>query len=567
MNFMTIVRSLFGRGGRPRRQPVRYRPEVTALEGRWLPSTITEFPLPPNNNGAGFTPVITNGPDGNLWFTDPAARSVGRITPTGQVTEFAPPSPDNGPSRGAGSAITTGPDGNVWFATEAFTNSISRVTPDGQFATFGLPGILGSVNGLTAGPDGNVWFTESVYPFTVEKVGFITPTGEITEFSISVPPGVRGSIGSITTGPDGNLWFTHDRTLATITPTGVLRDHVADNVGDALTTGPDGNLWASGPGFDPLTGRLAGDFIQRISVTGSVTTFSVGTFSLSHSAITAGPDGNLWFTEPDSNEIGRITPDGQITLYPVPTPGSLPTGIAAGSDGNVWFTEGASRHIGEIVVNGTPPAPAAATATALAIDVSKPSVGQTVHLTATVTSAAGTPTGTVSFYNTFSNGKTFLGTADLNGAGQAVLTTVFQFGPTENLTAVYNGSPAFAASTSPALLVKVSPVATTTTLTASATTVAVGRTLVLKVTVTPAFTGAGAPTGTIVLKDGNTTIRTATLIDATFDPSGRAVFRFVAGRPLWNHGLPRGTHHLTVSYLGDGANAASVSAALDVTVA
>jgi streptogramin lyase len=557
--------SLFGRGGRPRRQSARYRPEVTALEGRWLPSTITEFPLPPVNNPGGFTPGITSGPDGNLWFTDPAARSVGRITPAGQVTEFAPPSPDNGPSRGAGFAITTGPDGNVWFAAEAFFGAISRVTPDGQFATFQLPGSLGSVNGLTAGPDGNVWFTESVYPFTEDKVGFITPDGQITEFSISVPPGVRGGTGGITTGPDGNLWFTHERTLATITPTGVLRDHVADNVGAALTTGPDGNLWASGPGFDPLTGRLAGDFIQRISVTGSVTTFSVGTFSASLSAIAAGPDGNLWFTEPDSNEIGRITPAGQITLYPVPTAGSLPTGIAAGSNGNVWFTEGASRHIGEIVVNGTAPAPAAATATALAIDVSAPAIGQTVHLTATVTSAAGTPTGTVSFYDTFSNGKTFLGTADLNGAGQAVFTTAFKY-TFNNLTAVYSGSPAFAASTSPALLVTANPDPTTTTLTASATTVAVGQTVVLKVTVTPAFTGAGAPTGTVILKDGNTTIRTATLIDATFDPSGRAVFRFIAGRSLRNGGLPRGTHHLTVSYLGDGANAASVSAALDLTV-
>jgi streptogramin lyase len=556
MSCRWFVPWLFGRR-RPARKFIRYRPEVTALEGRWLPSTITEFPLPPVPSPAGYIPVITNGPDGNLWFTDPAVRSVGRITPAGQVTEFAPPSPDNGPSLGAGSAITAGSDGNVWFATEMLTGAITRVTPDGQFATFRLGDTLASVNGLTAGPDGNVWFTESVYPFTVEKVGFITPAGQITTFSFAAPPGVRGSPGSITTGPDGNLWFTHDRTLATITPTGVLRDHVADNVGDALTTGADGNLWASGPQFDSLTGRLAGDFIERISVTGSVTTFGVGTFSQSFSAITAGPDGNLWFTEPDSNEIGRITPAGQITLYPVPTAGSQPTGIAAGSNGNIWFTEAASRHIGEIVVNGTPPAPAAPTATALAIDVSAPAVGQAVRLTATVTSAAGTPTGTVIFHD----GNTLLGTADLNTAGQAVLPTVFHYAIPHNLSAVYNGSPAFATSQSPALRVTVSPDPTTTTLTASATHVAVGQTLALTVKVNPAFTGAGAPTGTVILKDGNTTIGTATL-----DASGRAVFRFIAGRSLRNGGLPRGTHHLTVSYLGDGAFAASVSAALDLTV-
>jgi streptogramin lyase len=553
-----IVLSLLGRGSRRRRKSARYRPEFTALEGRWLPATITEFPLPPLSSPAGFVPAITCGPDGNLWFTDPAAIKVGRITPTGQVTEFTPPAGGDA----AGSAITAGSDGNVWFAAGGFSPAVSRITPDGQITTFYVGSGLGSVGGLTAGPDGNVWFTLSIY-LGGEKVGFITPTGQVTAFSI--PTNVRfGGVGSITTGPDGNLWFTHDRTLATITPTGVLRDHMVDNVGSALTTGPDGNLWASGPGYDPLTGRLAGDFIQRISVSGSVTTFSVGTFSESRpSIITAGPDGNLWFVEPDSNEIGRITPAGQITLFPAPTPCSQPTGIAAGSNGNVWFTEGGSRHIGEIVVNGTPPPTPAATATALAIDVSGPAVGQPIHLTATVSSAAASPTGTVSFYE----GNTFLATGDLDASGQAVFATLFKYAIPQSLTAVYNGSPAFAASQSPALQVNVSPVATTTTLTASANFVAVGQTVVLKVKVTPAFTGAGAPQGTVILKDGNTTIGSAMLIDPTFDPSGRAVFRFVAGRSLQNGGLPRGKHHLTVSYLGDGANAASVSAAIDLTVA
>jgi virginiamycin B lyase len=548
-----------------RRKPLRkgtifsFRPTFEPLEGRWLPSTITEFPLPPLSFGGNYTNAITAGPDGNLWFTDAAAGKVGRITTSGQVTEFTVPSPDNGPSRGAGASITAGPDGNLWFSAAFPTLAITRVTLAGQFATFNLGESLGSVGGLTPGPDGNVWFTENVYPFTVENVGFITPAGQITKFSIAVPSGVRGAIGGITTGPDGNLWFTHDGTLATITPTGAIRDHVADNVGSALTTGPDGNLWASGARYDPLTGRLAGDFIERISVAGSVTTFSVGTFASYPSNITAGPDGNLWFTEPDSNEVGRITPAGQITLFAVPTPGSFPTGIAAGSNGNVFFTEAAARHIGEIVAAGKPPAPAAATATGLAIDVAAPAVGQTVHLTATVTSAAGTPAGTV----VFNDGAKFLGTANVNGAGQAVFTTAFQYAIPHDLTAVYNGSPAFATSQSPVLRVTVSQAATTTTLTASANPVAVGKTLVLTVKVTPAFTGAGAPMGTVILKDGTNTIGVATL-----DAYGQAVFTFIAGRSVRNSfpELPRGKHHLTVSYLGDGAFAPSVSAALDLTV-
>src|SRR5437868_11196462 len=137
MHFMTIVLSLFGRGGRPRRKSVRFRPEVAALEGRWLPSTITEFPLPPNSfmgTSYGAT-AITGGPDGNLWFTDPViVGQVGRITPAGRDTEFTPPSPDTGPSLGAGNAIPARPDGYVGFATASLTPAITRDTADGRLA-------------------------------------------------------------------------------------------------------------------------------------------------------------------------------------------------------------------------------------------------------------------------------------------------------------------------------------------------------------------------------------------------------------------------------------------------
>jgi virginiamycin B lyase len=62
--------------------------------------------------------------------------------------------------------------------------------------------------------------------------------------------------------------------------------------------------------------------------------------------ITAGPDGNLWFTEHSGNKIGRITPAGVITEFPIPTRRSGPFGITAGPDGNLWFTETNGNKIG-----------------------------------------------------------------------------------------------------------------------------------------------------------------------------------------------------------------------------
>jgi len=65
--------------------------------------------------------------------------------------------------------------------------------------------------------------------------------------------------------------------------------------------------------------------------------------------ITAGPDGNLWFTEFNTSKIGRMTPGGVIAEFPIPS-GGHPFGITRGSDGNLWFTEG--NHIGRITTSG-----------------------------------------------------------------------------------------------------------------------------------------------------------------------------------------------------------------------
>jgi hypothetical protein len=70
--------------------------------------------------------------------------------------------------------------------------------------------------------------------------------------------------------------------------------------------------------------------------------------------ITAGPDGNMWFTEPGLNRIGRITPRGRISQYPLPSADSQPAGIAAGPDGNLWFTESQANKIGRITPKATP---------------------------------------------------------------------------------------------------------------------------------------------------------------------------------------------------------------------
>lgn len=64
-------------------------------------------------------------------------------------------------------------------------------------------------------------------------------------------------------------------------------------------------------------------------------------------AITAGPDGALWFTNDHGNSIGRITTSGVVSNYTDPSI-RLPAWIVAGPDGALWFTNSGNDSIGTI---------------------------------------------------------------------------------------------------------------------------------------------------------------------------------------------------------------------------
>jgi sugar lactone lactonase YvrE len=149
--------------------------------GRITPTgTITEFPIPT----AGSEPVaIVTGSDGNLWFAEQDSVKIGRITPAGTITEFPLPSPDNEPR-----AIAAGPDGNIWFAMD--NGDIGRITPAGVITTC-TTGIAGDIEGLTAGPDGSMWFAE----FFENRIGKITATGT------GLAPNCTGSSTPVPAGP------------------------------------------------------------------------------------------------------------------------------------------------------------------------------------------------------------------------------------------------------------------------------------------------------------------------------------------------------------------------------
>ena len=213
---------------------------------------LTTFTVPQ----ASYIWDITSGPDGNLYFTDGASR-VWRVTKSGQFTAF----PFTDSTGGYPYQITSGPDGNLWFTDRA--GLIVKMTTAGEFTAFNVPRINGGTDDIAAGPDGNLWFTLDDTA-TSSKIGRITPSGVITEFSFPSPLSSDYLyLSGITAGPDGNLWFTYDN----------------------LTTNASA--------------------IGRMTTAGAITLTPTPTASSLPTDITVGPDGAMWFTE-GAGKVGRI---------------------------------------------------------------------------------------------------------------------------------------------------------------------------------------------------------------------------------------------------------------------
>jgi streptogramin lyase len=108
-----------------------------------------------------------------------------------------------------------------------------------------------------------------------------------------------------------------------------------------ITAGPDGNLWFT---------EINGNRIGRITTTGVVTEFVLPHPDSGPEGIAVGPDGALWFTEADVSRIGRITTGGAITEFPTPAEFAM-TQIVTGSDGNLWYASESAR-IGRVTPAG-----------------------------------------------------------------------------------------------------------------------------------------------------------------------------------------------------------------------
>jgi len=197
--------------------------------------------------------AIVAGPDRKLWAGD-RFDAVHRIAPTGRVELTVdlrklklPPAQVN--------AIVAGPDHRIWFSA---SNWIGAIVPtSGAVSGYTTPSPHPDITDLIAGPDGNLWFTE--HEPTANRIGRITTSGKVTEFSKGLPP--RGGPLRLAVGPDRNIWFTEAdvHEIGRVTPNGSITMYdvpASLNTSAAgIVLGADRNLWLTFPGAGKI-GRL-----------------------------------------------------------------------------------------------------------------------------------------------------------------------------------------------------------------------------------------------------------------------------------------------------------------------
>jgi len=270
--------------------------------------------------------AITNGSDGNRWFTEGteftgAPSKIGRITLAGAVTEF--PVECNGCTI---TDIAVGPGDTLYFTSnDASLGSISTAegTAGQQLASVPLPN-SNALGGNLAVHGNDVWITDfnndSLWRYNITS-------GQFTQFLVPEPADV--AVDSL-----GRVWFTAplDGDIDRLDPaTGAVSSTDAGGlIPRALAVATDGQVWFTARFTPQGVGRLNPNTSPHV-----VTTFPLT--NVGPEGMAASPDGSMWFTQTTKGNIASIDNAGVITEAKT-VKGSEPFGITVDPNGNPWYT-------------------------------------------------------------------------------------------------------------------------------------------------------------------------------------------------------------------------------------
>ncbi len=273
---------------------------------------------------------ITNGVDGNQWFTESSEflpPAIGRITPAGAITEFAITC-----NFCILNDIIQGPDGILYFTSN--DPILGRITTAGaQLTSIPMPDFDVLAGNLDV--HGNeMWITDfnnnSVWRYNIV-------TSVFTQF---VPPTPAATPADVVVDAAGTVWFTESGAgqIGRLNPaTGIITETATGVFPQGIAIATDGQIW--------FTSRFSPQAVGRLNpATNVVTVFPVT--NVGPQSIAAAPDGSLWFTQTTAGNIAKIGNDGVIAEAKA-VKGSEPFGITVDSAGNPWYTMMAANKIAE----------------------------------------------------------------------------------------------------------------------------------------------------------------------------------------------------------------------------
>jgi hypothetical protein len=260
---------------------------------------------------------------------------------------------------------------------------------------------------------------------------------------------------------------------------------------------------------------------QPVTFTASVTpAFNVGALS-----------GSVTFYD-GTTTLGVATLSGGTATFPTAALTIGVHSITAAYSGDSNYLPSTSPALLETINASTSP-----TTTTLASSLNPSSYNQTVSFTASVSSASGTPTGTV----TFTDGATQLGTATLAGGIATSSSSSLAVG-SHTITASYGGNSNFTSS-SATITQTVNQATSSIVLTSSGSPTVYGQNVTLTASIAPQ--NGGVCTGSVTFSDGGTTLATVNAVgnSASFSTTS----------------LAAGTHSITATYSGDSNFSRSTS--------
>jgi virginiamycin B lyase len=186
----------------------------------------------------------------------------------------------------------------------------------GTFAEYDLPQPRSGLMRPVVDLQGHIWFGEMGH----NALAMFDP--QTHQFQQFTPPGGDSGIMGIQTAPDNTIWFAEQN---------------ANYIGH----------------YTPTTQHFQNYSLPTVAIPDPDHANSTLTLPSAPNDLALDAQGNVWFTEMNSDQVGMLNPQtGQIKQYQLGDTPSVqklsPYGIAIDHQGNVWFTEATSNMLGKI---------------------------------------------------------------------------------------------------------------------------------------------------------------------------------------------------------------------------